>query len=310
MAGNLVGDIVVRPVEKVEYGFTVWVDSIEQHLGGNGANTSYTLATLGIPVRLRGAVGLDETGDRVLAILKGAGVNLEEVERLARPTAATVVLVAPDGSRSFLHAPGVSQEVFTEPGRFASPAGHFHLANIFSLPNMRRTGAETLARAVAAGWTTSLDTGHDTRGEWMAVLEPCLENIGLLFANEAEALKISGCTNVRSAARLFLDRGVGTVVLKRGGNGCAVFDGNAEIWVSGFAIETVDTTGAGDCFTGGFLASHCRGGTLQDSARLANACGALSASRMGSVSGLKSFQETLEWMAATGTSVPPASQRT
>ncbi len=310
VAGNLVADIVARPVEKVEYGFTVWVDSIEQHLGGNGANTSYTLATLGIPVRLRGAVGMDESGDRVLAILKSAGVNLEEVQRLERPTAATVVLVAPDGSRSFLHAPGVSQDVFGEPGRFAGTAGHFHLANIFSLPNMRRTGAETLARAVTAGWTTSLDTGHDTRGEWMAVLEPCLENVGLLFANEAEALKIAGSTDVRSSARLFLDRGVGTVVLKRGGNGCAVFDRNAEIWASGFAIDTVDTTGAGDCFTGGFLASLCRGGTLQDAARLANACGALSASRMGSVSGLKGFEETLDWMALAGTSVPPASQRT
>src|SRR5260370_19648399 len=141
---------------------------------------------------------------------------------------------------------------------------------------MRRTGAETLANAVAAGWTTSLDTGHDTRGEWMTVLEPCLENIGLLFANEAEALKISGCSDVRSAARLFLDRGVGTVVLKRGGNGCAVFDGNAEIWVSGFAVDTVDTTGAGDGFTGGFRAEHWSGGSVLRSRRAAQHFWALS----------------------------------
>jgi sugar/nucleoside kinase (ribokinase family) len=260
-------------------------------------------------VRLRGAVGPDESGDRVLSILRGAGVNLQEVEKLALPTAATVVLVAPDGSRSFLHAPGVSREVFAEPERFDNPAGHFHLANIFSLPNMRRTGPETLARAVSAGWTTSLDTGHDTRGEWMRVLEPCLKNIGLLFVNEAEALKISGCSDVRSAARILLERGVRTVVVKRGSDGCVVFDGKAEIWANGFTVEAVDTTGAGDCFTAGFLASLYRGGTLVEAARLANACGALSASRMGSVSGLKGYRETLEWVAAI-TSVPPASQPT
>jgi sugar/nucleoside kinase (ribokinase family) len=168
------------------------------------------------------------------------------------------------------------------------------------LPNMRRTAAETLARAIAAGWTTSLDTGHDTRGEWMAVLEPCLANIGVLFANETEALRISGCTDVRSAARLLLDRGVNIVVIKRGSNGCVVFDGISEIWAAGFAVPVVDTTGAGDCFTGGFLAALYRGATLKEASRLANACGALSTSRMGSVAGLRGYQETLDWAAGKG----------
>jgi sugar/nucleoside kinase (ribokinase family) len=255
------------------------------------------LATLGVPVRLRGAVGDDDFGRRVLERLRGAGVNLEEVQQRDLPTASTVVLVAPDGSRSFLHSPGVSREVFAEPGEFAAGPGHFHLANIFSLPNMRRTGAETLRRAIGAGWTTSLDTGHDTRGEWMAVLEPCLENIGVLFANEAEARTIAGCSEVQSAAQLFLDRGVKTVVIKRGRDGCAVLDGQAELYAQGFAVEPVDTTGAGDCFTGGFLAGLYRGATLSEAARLGNACGALSASRVGSVSGLLGYQETVEWAA-------------
>jgi sugar/nucleoside kinase (ribokinase family) len=297
VAGNLVEDILVRPVERIEYGFTVWVDSIEQHLGGNGANTSYTLAKLGIPVRLQGAVGRDDFGDRVLARLRDAGVNVDHIERMPLPTATTVVLVARDGSRSFLHSPGVSREVFSEPREFGAPPGHFHLANIFSLPNMRRTGAETLANANAAGWTTSLDTGHDTRGEWMGVLEPCLPNIGVLFANQAEALTISGSADVRAAARLFLSRGVNTVVIKRGSNGCAVFSRESEIWTQGFRVQVVDTTGAGDCFTGGFLAGLHRGQSLKEASRLANACGALSASRMGSIAGLLGYRETLEWAA-------------
>jgi len=297
VAGNLVEDILVRPVERIEYGFTVWVESIERHLGGNGANTSYTLAILGVPVRLRGAVGKDDPGDRVIAQLRGAGVNIDGVERMPAATAATVVLVAPGGSRSFLHAPGVSRQVFSTPGEFQQGPGHFHLANIFSLPHMRRTGAETLARAAAAGWTTSLDTGYDTEGEWMDVLEPCLKYTGLLFANEAEALKISGCADARSAARVFLDHGVHTVAIKRGSNGCAVFGPQGEIWARGFAVPAVDTTGAGDCFAGGFLAALHKGGTVEEASRLANACGALSASRLGSLEGLRGYRETLEWAA-------------
>jgi sugar/nucleoside kinase (ribokinase family) len=301
VAGNLVEDILVRPVERIEYGFTVWVDSIEHHLGGNGANTSFTLATLGVPVRLRGAVGRDDIGDRVLAWVRGAGVNLDEVARLALPTATTVVLVAPDASRSFLHAPGVSSVVFSEPGDFGGETGHFHLANIFSLPKMRITGAETLRNAHFAGWTTSLDTGHDTRGEWMSVLEPCLAHVELLFANEAEALRIAGTDDLRAAAREFLDRGVTTVVVKLGRNGCAVFAKETEFWARGFPVKPVDTTGAGDCFTGGFLAGLYWGASLEDAALLANACGALSASRVGSVSGLRGYQETIDWMTAHST---------
>lgn len=72
VAGNLVEDILVRSVEKVEYGVTVFVDAIEEHLGGNGSNTSFTLATLGVAVRLRGAVGRDDFGRRVLERLKAA----------------------------------------------------------------------------------------------------------------------------------------------------------------------------------------------------------------------------------------------
>lgn len=297
----MVEDVVARPVHKIVWGATEWVESIEHHLGGNGANTSYALATLGVPVRLRGAAGRDEAGDRVLARLRSAGVNLDEVERRDAPTAATVVLVAPDGSRSFLHAPGVSWEVFAEPGDFGPETGHFHLANIFSLPQMRKTGARALENAREKGWSTSLDTGHDTRGEWMAVLEPCLPFIGILFANEDEARHIAGVEDLRAAARIFLERGVKTVVVKRGGSGCAVFGGEGEVWARGFAVDAVDTTGAGDCFTGGFLAGLYKGGSLADAARLANACGALSASKIGSVSGLKGYQETLNWIRTNST---------
>jgi ribokinase len=134
----------------------------------------------------------------------------------------------------------------------------------------------------------------------MAVLEPCLPHIGVLFANEAEALQISGSADLRTAARRFLDCGVETVAIKRGQHGCAVFRGDGETWALGFPVPPVDTTGAGDCFTGGFLAGLNKGGTLKEAARLANACGALSASRLGSVTGLKGYQETLDWMGSSG----------
>ena len=173
-AGNLVMDILVRPVEEIRFGQTQWVDSIEQHMGGNGANTSYTLGKLGAPVQLHGWVGQDAFGAEISARLLGAGVELSPLTSSeSEGTASTVVLVRAGGDRAFLHRPGVSREAFPEPLAFApQPGTHFHLANLFALPKLRQTAVETLRAARAAGCSTSLDTGWDARSEWLGVLGP------------------------------------------------------------------------------------------------------------------------------------------
>ncbi len=60
--GNIAVDILVRPVEQFHWGTTTWVDSIEQNLGGNGSNTSYTLGMLGDAGYCRTVVGLGREG--------------------------------------------------------------------------------------------------------------------------------------------------------------------------------------------------------------------------------------------------------
>jgi ribokinase len=66
-SGAVIHDTVVRPVEEPQWGTTTIVETIEPHVGGNAANTSIALATLGVPVRLMGAVGPDEQGRFVIS---------------------------------------------------------------------------------------------------------------------------------------------------------------------------------------------------------------------------------------------------
>src|ERR1700736_1394096 len=109
--GNMVLDILVRPVElSSDWTGTAVVESIEQGLGGNGANSAYTLGRLGIPVRLVGMVGADSFGDFVLAKLASAGVDISGIRRSTAPTATSVVLVKAGGERRFLHRLGSSGE--------------------------------------------------------------------------------------------------------------------------------------------------------------------------------------------------------
>jgi sugar/nucleoside kinase (ribokinase family) len=289
-SGSIIYDTLVHPAEHAPWGTTTFVETIEPHPGGNGSNTSLALAKLGTVVRLMGAVGSDDHGRFLVGELARAGVDTSAVQVLAGPTAATIALVNGAGDRRFLHRMGVSADAFPRPVDFVATliAGmaHYHLASLFILPRFRVHAPETLARARAAGLTTSLDTNWDPLGRWMADIAPCLPHLDFVFLNEDEARMVTGHTETRCAAKVLLDGGARTAVLKLGARGCAVYSGDRELLSPAFRVAVKDTTGAGDCFVGAFLFAHLSGASLEEAARFANAVGAIAVQHVGGAAGL------------------------
>ena len=304
-SGNISLDILVRPVDDLSWGRTMWVESMEQQMGGNGSNTSYTLAMMGVPVRLLGMVGNDDFGEWIVAILKRAGVDLSALGRSRAPTTATTCLIDSKGERMFLHRLGSSREAFAEPIDFEAAArdgiSHYHMANPFALPNLRRDPAAALRRARQAGLTTSFDTAWDARGEWMQVVGPCLPHVDLFFMNHDEARMLTGTAEPLEAARRLQDLGARDVVVKLGGRGCAIVTREGMTCVPAFDVEVIDTTGAGDSFVGGFLAELYRASDYAAAARFANATGAFSVRSLGAVTGIRGYEETRAWMLSART---------
>ena len=298
--GSIVLDIMVRPVDRFQWGTTTWIEGIEINLGGNGANTSYTLGMLGVPARLLGMVGRDAFGEQAISILTPGGVDLSFLGRSEAPTTASVCPVNSEGNRLFLQRVGSSVEVYPEPIEFVptlvAGMSHFHLANPFALPKMRGRAPESLRRAREAGLTTSLDTGWDARGRWMEDIGGCLPYVDLLFMNQDEARMLSGSEDPAQAAARMRELGASDVVIKLGAEGCAVFTGEGETRFPGFPVEAVDTTGAGDCFAGGFLAALAEGRSYAEAARFANAVGALCVQKLGAINGIRTRVETEEWL--------------
>jgi sugar/nucleoside kinase (ribokinase family) len=276
--GSLVWDTLAGPVDGLEWETTRWVEALTAGLGGNGGTTAYAFGRLTQGtlhgVALLSACGEDAAGGWLTAKLREAGVECDFVQRRPGATAATVGVFHPDGRRQLFHHPGVNVDA-----TFALPPGfdHLHVANPFALPFVRREAAALLRQAKAVGMATSMDLGWDRLGEWGTVVGPCLPYTDLLFANAAEAERIPGpylCP----------------VVVKRGGEGCTV-DG---VVVPGVAVAAVDTTGAGDCFCGGYLAARARGLGVVEAARVANAVGALSVRQAGATGGLLDWAATAE----------------
>lgn len=307
--GNLVVDTLAGPVPgELRWDATVWVKTLDQQVGGNGASTCYALAKLGVPVRLVGAVGDDVFGEFVIRRLAEAGAETSHIARLDALTPASIAIVREDGARALVHRPGASALVFAELPELTSAltAGCtvFHLANPFSMPHMRVHAAEAMRRARGAGLFTTMDTGWDSRGEWMRVVGPALPFTDLVFTNKEEACTLTGCADAESAAHALRAGGAGSVAVKMGRHGCLLIAGSETTHVPAFAVEALDTTGAGDCFAGGFLAARQRGLDVRECARFGNAVAAFSVQKMGATTGVRTFDETADWMATAVTRDP------
>ncbi|MFN7925795.1 MAG: carbohydrate kinase family protein [Bryobacteraceae bacterium] len=299
-AGNISHDILVRPVEEFRWGTNTWVEDYQEGMGGNGSNSSFAMATLGVPVRLLGMVGPDERGDALLAKLSGAGADVSFVERSAQPTTTTIVVINRAGNRLFFQRVGSSLEAFSRPTVFSPELirgfSHYHQANLYSLANLRRNSGAQMEAAKRAGLTTSIDTGWATDGRWVESLAPALPWSDLLFVNEEEAGMLTGESRPAAIALKLRSLGAGDILLKLGGRGCAVFRGGDEYHVPGFQVEAVDTTGAGDNFAAGFFSALQRGLGWREAAEAANAVGAMCVERVGATNGVRSWDETRLWM--------------
>ena len=286
VCGNLVQDIVVRPVaEPLAWDATVTVEQIVQGLGGNGGTTSFTLGRLGVPVTLMSLAGKDAVCEQLLERLRSAGVETE-VECGELSTSVSVSLVDKRGRRALLYQLGASAGEFRRPVVFPEDAGHFHLNAVFRMQDLRTLGPELLQQAKARGLATSVDAQWDHLGEWMTVLRPALRWTDLLFVNEDEAWHLTGLRDASAAAGALREAGASEVVVKLGARGCFASTAEGEFWCEAARAEVMDTTGAGDVFVGGYLAALHRGLGHREAAALGNRVAGQSVASLGSTTWL------------------------
>jgi sugar/nucleoside kinase (ribokinase family) len=295
--GILVADAIARPVDEVPpRGALELVDEISLHGGGCALNTASALVRLGLEAAAVGKVGADPLGDFILQLLDERGVDRRGVlQDSAVSTSATVVLVDSAGERTFLHLPGANghlrREELDEGALFSGRA--LHVAGALVMPELDGgPTAGVLEEAKARGLTTSLDTVWDATGRWERIL-PSLPHLDLFVPSLSEGSAISGQPEPERAASWLREHGVGTVALKLGVDGCFVSGEEFEGFVAAPEVEAIDSTGAGDAFAAGLLYGKLTGWPLERAAALANAAGALAATAVGAVEGVRGLDETL-----------------
>jgi sugar/nucleoside kinase (ribokinase family) len=292
--GILVADVIARLVDALPpAGSLRPVQSISLRGGGCALNTATALTRLGRRAAVAGKIGTDTFGAFLTDLLDERGIERRGLLRdPVVPTSATVVLVTDDGERTFLHFAGANAQLCaTELDLDLVCSGRvLHIAGALVMDSLDGDPlAAVLAEAKRRGVTTSLDTVWDPTGRWARLL-PCLPYVDIFVPSISEAREISGESEPEAIVRSLRHAGAHEVVLKLGDAGCYVGDSG---YVEPVMVSTVDSTGAGDAFVAGLLFGLLEEWTLERSARLANATGALATTAVGATEGLRSLEETL-----------------
>jgi sugar/nucleoside kinase (ribokinase family) len=304
--GQLAADILVRPVDRVDYGVdTRRVDGIDIRNGGDCLNAALGLAKLGNAVGFAGKVGTDQLGDYLAGILSLAGIEARGLRRTDRAsTCSCLVLINSRGERTFFYHGGANDLFSMEDidMSLVEEASLVHVGGTYLLPRFDGDGASALfAAARSSGKLTSMDVTWDTDDRWLAVIEPCLPHLSFFLPSEKEAEKITGKKTPEDMAAFLLDRGIGTVAIKMGEKGCYVEPSvGGGFFVPAFPTTVVDTTGAGDSFVAGFLTGVLKKWELRQSAALGCAVAALNISKVGATGGIPTLDEAMTFMERSG----------
>ena len=301
--GGTVADILARSVGVMPNpGRVELVDEIRLAPGGCAVNSASALTRLGVPVRLVGRIGRDGLGDFLVRTLVDRRIDVAGLALTDTGTSASMVFVLPGGERCMLHTVGAmgTFDATDIDWSLAARSRVFFIAQFGLLGRFDWSAPTALARARDSGMLTVLDTVWDATGRLSDKVAPCLPLLDYFLPSYDEAKDITGLSDPRAMARCFQDRGVGTVGIKLGDDGCYLRDtGGQEVTISAFPVVAVDATGAGDAWCAGFIAGVLSGRDLAEAGRLGNAVAACCVTALGAYDGIRTMAETVAFMASS-----------
>jgi ribokinase len=246
-------------------GETVLGHDYAEHPGGKGLNQAVAAARSGARTAFVGALGRDDAGDRLAAVLAAERIGADAMVRVGAPTGRAMIIVDRAGENSIVVVPGANALLTSESVILEASVV---LAQL-EVPIDTVTAA--LRRGRERGAVTVLNPAPAA-----PLPDRLLAACDVIVPNEHELARLGG-----SAA--LLDAGCGAVVTTMGSDGAEITTTAGRSHVAAMAVDTVDTTGAGDAFCGSLAARLAAGDELAAAVRWATAAGALATTVHGAV---------------------------
>jgi len=264
--------------------------------GGQMATALAACATLGLKSKFAGVIGSDDNGTRVQEALVARGVDVADAVVHHGPNQFAVILVDErSGERMVLWSRDDTIALHADelPPSLLPSAKVVHVDDV---DQMAAIQVATLARAAGATVTSDIDRVTDRTEELVAAVSiPILaEHVPTALTGEAE---------VGRALRILHERHGTLMCVTLGRSGAMIVDGGRLHYSPAFAVDAVDTTGAGDVFRGAFIYGLLKGDTPPAVLRFANAAAAVSCTRLGALNGVPTLDEVNALIASRKVSV-------
>lgn len=282
--GSLNYDYVYRVDHAVKAGETISSSGMETFLGGKGLNQSIALARAGVPVFHAGMVG--EEGQLFLDTCRASGVNTDFIRMIPGKSGHTIIQLDKNAQNCILLYGGANRRITKE---FADEVlSHFDKGDILLLQNEISELAYIIEKAYEIGMQIVLNPSpFDEK------LEECdLNKVSVFLLNEIEGNQISGETEGEKILDAMTERFPGArIVLTLGADGVMYRDAEQSCSQEIFRVKAVDTTAAGDTFTGYFIASILLGMPVAEALSMCAKASAIAVSRMGATDSIPTMEE-------------------
>ncbi len=261
-------------------------------LGGKGANQVVAAGLAGAPATMVACVGQDAFGDLVTEGLEQAGVDLTYLRRTQSRTGIAHIRVDQHGENNIVMVPLANDDLdIPQIDQAFEACASTHAVLLTQLETPYRLTRHTLQRARDAGMLTILDPAPARE------LDPAIwPPVSVVTPNESEAELLTGIAVIddESAARAgdwFVQRGVETAVITRAAQGSTIVTAEGVRHVRAIPVKAVDTTAAGDAFSGYLGARLAAGEGIEQAVRVAAAAGAIAVTRPGASPSLPTAEE-------------------
>lgn len=299
--GLIVCDLLVKPITKEMLdGDSTRVEFVKMNSGGDAFNVAVNLSKLGIASGIVGKIGDDPFGRFLLETAAKSKVDCRGLAVAEKSgTSTSLVMIHPDGERSFAYYGGASDQLSEEDVKdeLIKDAKILSVGSALALPGLDGAGlGHILARARKLGIKTVVDVTEVKEEACREKIVPLLKNTDIFMPSCHEAKIISGREKPEDMAQVLSEKGAGLVVIKLGDKGCYVSSRQESFFMPAFGVNAVDSTGAGDSFVAGFLAAYSKGKSLRDCSLFANAAGAMCVREVGATAGIKSFEQLMDFI--------------
>lgn len=289
--GSMNLDLVYQMPHFVRAGETLSSTAFHRNVGGKGLNQSVALAKAGAEVYHAGLIG--EDGAMLRDFLAENGVDTHLVRTIDQPSGHAVIQVEPKGNNCIFLYGGANQCV--DDAFIASALQDFGVGDFLVLQNE----INAIDRIIDAAYAKNMQIVLNPSPIADNLKALPLEKIGWFILNEVEGAELSGEIEAdKIIERLLALYPHAKIVLTLGGDGSIYADAQKRIRQCAYRVNAVDTTAAGDTFTGFFFAAVASGVAVEAALKRASKASAISVTRAGAAVSIPTLDEVLRALEA------------